>query len=95
MKMGKKPNLYTKALSILQILHKDYPNQTLGQHLSGALGEYKDLWSIPDKEVVFALERYQLEKDNNIISDADVDKIYREGLNLNTIFDDEDGYEEE
>lgn len=90
--MGKKANYYTKILSVLQDLHKDYPNQTIGQHLAGALSEYPDLWSVPDKEILFALEKYQLEKDNNIASDTDVEKIYKEGLDLNTIFDEEDGY---
>lgn len=88
--MGKKPNYYNKIITLLQDLHKDYPNQNMGQHLSGALSEYSDLWGLSDKEVLFALEKYQIEKDNNIASDSDVEKIYNEGLHLDTIFLDED-----
>lgn len=88
--MGKKANYYNKILSVLQELHKDYPNQTMGQHLSVALSDYKDTWSIPDKEVLFALEKYQLEKDNNVASDSDVEKIYNDGVNLDKLLLDDD-----
>jgi hypothetical protein len=93
--MGKKPNPYNKILTILQELHSEYPNQTMAQHLNGALASYKELWSQSDREILFAFEKYRMEKDNNIASDSDVDKIYQDGLHLDTLFIEEDGYEEE
>jgi hypothetical protein len=88
----KKLNPYTKSLSILQGLKKEYPNQSLGQHLSTALADYPDLWSISDKEILFALEKYQTEKDMNIATDDDIQSIYRDGLNITnpSFWDDEE-----
>lgn len=78
----KKLNYYNKAVHILQELKKDFPNETLGQHLSTAFADYPDTWSLSDKEVLFALEKYQLEKDNQYLGETYVDKIYNDGLNI-------------
>lgn len=93
--MGKKPNFYNKAISILQDLKKTYPNQELGEHLSTALGEYGDLYRVSDKEILFALEKYKLEKETEMESETEVDKIYQDGINLNSSFlyeDEEDDF---
>ncbi len=78
----KRGNQYNKAIHILQELKKDFPNETLGQHISTALSEYSDVWSLSDKEFVFALEKYQVEKDTQYTGDAYVEKIYNDGLNI-------------
>jgi len=88
--MKGKANYYSRAIHILQQLKKDYPNQTLGQHIGMALEEYKDISGITDKEFEFALTKYQTELDMNIVSDIDVNRVYKEGLNLDTILDEED-----
>lgn len=88
--MGKTPNYYSKILTILQELHKNYPKFSIGQHLSGALLEYGDLWVVSDKDIFLALEDYKLQRDNYIASDSEVQKIYNEGLHLDTMFLDED-----
>lgn len=92
----KRTNYYTKAVHVLQELKKDFPNETLGQHLSTAFSEYPDLWSISDKEAVFALEKYQLEKDNQYAGETYVQKIYNDGLNIDNpnFFNIEDEEEE-
>lgn len=91
--MGKKPNPYNKILTILQELHQDYPNQTIGQHLEGALGRVQhldELWTFPDTEVLFLFERYRMEKENNIASVSEVEQIYHDGLYLDKLFIDEE-----
>lgn len=78
----KKTNYYNKVLSVLQDLKKDYPNQTLGQHLGTALSDYSDLWPLSDSEIFHALEKYQFEQDNNMATDEDVKRILQEGLQI-------------
>lgn len=87
--MKGKPNYYNRCLHILTELRKSYPNQTLGQHIGMALSDYRDVSGITDKEFQFALEKYQLELDMNIAPDIDVEKIYKEGLNLSTVLDED------
>jgi hypothetical protein len=87
-------NHYKKCITLLQNLQKKYPKQTLGHHLSMALSEYGDIWSITDKEMLFALEKYETEKELDFSEDIDINKIIFEGEHL---FDDlpnedEDGY---
>lgn len=80
--MGKHPNYYNKAIHVLQELKKDFPNQSLGQHLATALDEYPDIWGLTDKEIVFALEKYQLEKGTNFVDLDDMDAIYKDAMNI-------------
>lgn len=88
--MGKKATPYNQAVQILHDLKKEYPSNTLGQHISTALGDYGDIWGITDKEFVFALEKYKAEMELNIISDSEVDKIVKDAENLDTLFQDEE-----
>lgn len=92
--MGKKATPYSQAVQLLQDLKKEYPNYTLGQHLSTALGDYGDIWGITDKEMFFALEKYKTELEFNIVSDEEVDQIMKDAQNLDTLFkeEEEDGY---
>lgn len=80
--MGKHPNYYNKIIQVLQDLKKEFPNQTMGQHLATALEDYNDLWGVSDKEILYAIEKYQLEKDNSFRSPSEVDYIYKDGLNI-------------
>lgn len=93
--MKGKVNYYSRAIHILQQLKKDYPNQTLGQHIGMALADYRDITSLTDKEFDFALTKYQSELEMNIASDIDVEKIYRDGINLGTSIFDEDEEDED
>jgi len=92
--MGKKTTPYNQAIHLLQELKKEYPHNTLGQHMASALADYGNIWGMTDKEFLFALEKYRTEMELNIVSDAEVDKIVKDAQNLDTLFQEEedDGY---
>jgi hypothetical protein len=87
----KKPNHFNQITAILQDLHSSYPNYNLGRHLSTALDEYGDLWGVTDKEMLFALTKYknQLDMDIPHTDDSEIDKIIKEGLDLDNLFKEE------
>jgi hypothetical protein len=88
--MGKKLSHYDQIIKLLYDLKKEYPNYLMGQHISTALGEYGDLWNVTDKEFAFALEKYKTEMEFNIVSDQEVDKIVKDGQNLDKLFQEEE-----
>ena len=65
----------------------------MGKHLATALDEYGDVWGITDRELLFALEKYkaQLEMDVPHTDDDELDKIIKDGMNLDDILKEEDG----
>lgn len=87
-----KKNQYQQALHILQELHKDFPTYNLGRHLSTALSDYGDVWGLTDKELVFALDKYkaELEMDVPHTDDSELEKIIKEGMDLDNILKEED-----
>ena len=93
--MSRKPNNYNAALQLLQELHKLYPNYGMGRHLSTALDGYGDVWGLSDKELVFLLEKYKTRMELDIPHVADneeLDQILREGMDLDSLFkEEEDG----
>lgn len=88
----RKQNQFNQIISILQELHDSYPTYNLGRHLATALDEYGDLWGVTDKEMVFALMKYknQLEMDVPHKEDEEIDEIIKGGMNLDSLFKDED-----
>lgn len=86
-------NQYQKALYILQELNKDFPTYNLGKHLATALADYGDIWGITDKELVFALEKYKAEIEMDIphADDSEIEKIIKEGMDLDNILKEEEG----
>lgn len=92
--MSKKPTAYKQAINLLLELKKLYPNYSLGMHLSTCLSDYGDAWTVTDRELLFALEKYKTELEMNIVSDREIDKILKEGENLDKLFaeEDDDGY---
>lgn len=85
--MSRKASEYNQIVHILQDLHKRYPRYNMGRHLSTALDEYGDVWGVTDKELLFALEKYsnQLEMED----DSDIDRILKEGADLDNILNEE------
>jgi hypothetical protein len=86
-------NYYGECLSLLSKLHQEHPSFSLGRHLSTALSEYGDVWGLSNKEILYALEKYQAEIDmenSSSTHDEYVDKVVREGMNLDTILDEEE-----
>jgi hypothetical protein len=89
--MSKKNN-YQQALHTLQELHKDFPTYNLGRHLATALSDYGDIWGITDKELAFALDKYksELQMDVPHTDDSELDRIIKEGMDLDNILKEED-----
>lgn len=89
--MSKKTH-YQQALHTLQELHKDFPTYNLGRHLATALADYGDIWGLNDKEIAFALDKYktELEMDVPHTDESEIDKIIKEGMDLDNILKEED-----
>ena len=85
-----KPTAYEQILSVLVELKEAFPSYNLGRHLATALYEYKDIWGMTDREIVYALSKYKAELMQDIPhpDDTEIDKIIKEGMNLDTILDD-------
>ena len=90
--MSKRTNYYNKVVTALQELHTLYPNYNMGRHLATALDGYGDTWGLTDKEFLYALTKYkgELEMDVPHTDDVDIDQIIKEGMNLDSLFKDED-----
>jgi hypothetical protein len=86
--MSRKASAYNQIIHLLQELHKLHPTYNMGRHLSMALDAYGDVWGLTDKELLFALEKYRHEMD---IEDPDIEKILKEGADLDNILNEEDG----
>lgn len=87
-----KKDQYQNALHTLQELHKSFPTYNLGRHLSTALADYGDVWGMTDKEIAFALEKYkgEIEMDIPHPDESEIDKIIKDGMDLDNILKDED-----
>ena len=88
---------YIEIINILQELNKNFPTYNLGRHLATALDGYGDIWGITDKEFVFALSKYksEIEMDVPHADENELEKIIKEGLDLENILKDEDSDEDE
>lgn len=88
----RRPNYYNQAIESLQQLHKNHPTYNMGRHIATALDGYGDVWGMTDKELAFALDKYKAELGSNIIPDEDIDKIVKDGMDLDSLFkEEEDG----
>jgi hypothetical protein len=93
--MSRKPNHFNQVLAKLQDLHKKFPQQGIARHFSLALSDYGDFWGVSDKELLFALEKYEAELEMDFVPDKDLEKIIKEGENLQSLFnenEEEDDY---
>jgi len=91
--MAKQPNYYRQIIRTLNRLQKGYPTYNMGRHLSTALHEYNDLWGVSDKEMLYALQKYEIElnMDINHIDEEEIDDIIKDGMNLErTLFEEEE-----
>jgi hypothetical protein len=88
--MSKRTNYYNKVVSALQELHTLYPNYNMGRHLATALDGYGDTWGLTDKEFLYALSKYKGELEMDVPHTDDIDQIIKEGMNLDSLFKDED-----
>jgi hypothetical protein len=76
--MGKRTDNIQKIFKILRELKESHPNYTIGMHIATAFGDYKieDLWSTPDREFLFSLEKYQTELEIDATQIAPDDYVY-------------------
>lgn len=88
-------NNYKECIKILENLHREHPSYSLGRHLSSALEDYSDIWSVSDKELLYALTKYkaELEIDGASAYDDYVEKIVKDAQNLDTILEEEEDYD--
>ena len=93
MKQTKK-NHGVKCLDILRQLAKSYPEIAVMEHITRATADYSET-CLADKEFSFALTKYKVSLDLEMEihpsskQDSELDKIIREGMNLDTILDEE------
>lgn len=92
-------NTKKKIVVSLRDLITSYPGYSVGRHLSTALSDYGDLWDVPDKEVLFALDKYRAELDLGMESDKGydnfVEKVIEDSKHLDIGIGDEEDPEEE
>jgi hypothetical protein len=85
-------NHYNQVIHTLQELHKSFPTYNMGRHLATVLDEYGDIWGMTDKELAYALYKYksQIEMDVPHVDETELDKIIKEGMDLDNILKEED-----
>lgn len=90
--MAKQPNYYRQIIRTLERLQKSHPTYNMGRHLATALYEYNDLWGVSDKELLHAVEKYEVELDIDYphTDEEDLKKIIKGGMNLERMFDEEE-----
>lgn len=92
--MKKKDSTYSEILQVLVELKTKYPTYGIGKHLSTALEDYGDLWGVSDKEILYALEKYEATLEYTDVpretSDEELKKIIEGGLNLSSIYTEEE-----
>ncbi len=76
----------------MERLRKAHPTYNIGRHISTALDGYDDIWGVSDKEFLFALEKYELELNMDVdhIDQEEIDKIIKDGMNLERMFEEEE-----
>lgn len=93
----KKTNYLKTIISILETLKKEYPSHSIGRHISLALSDYPDLFTLSDKEMLFAFEKYQAELALDLQTLAPEDYVRNIERDAEHLFDrqSEDDWEEE
>ena len=83
---------YIEVISILQELNKSFPTYNIGRHLATALDGYGDIWGMTDKEIAFALNKYksEIEMDVPHADESELEKIIKEGMDLDNILKEEE-----
>lgn len=87
-------NYYRETLKILEDLHNSHPSFSLGRHLSTALSDYGDVWGMTNKEMLYALQKYQAEVEMNNVKafshEQFVDRVIKDAMDIDNILRDED-----
>ena len=90
--MAKVASLCKQILKVFNELHDKYPTYNIGRHLATAF-EGCDLWSLSDREMLFAIKKYQARMEYDIHPE-EVDDIVRAGIEFEklkaSLYDDEE-----
>jgi hypothetical protein len=90
--MSKYPNYHLQIIKVLNRLYKEHPVYNIGRHISTAL-DGADIWGVTDKELFFSLQQYELELNTDLdhINEDEIEKIIKDGMNLErTLFEEEE-----
>lgn len=88
-----KKNVYKAILETLVELKKEHPSYNFGRHMSLAFAEYGDVWSLSDKEALFALEKYQTELEldaDQIASPQYIEQLMKDVEDFDNILNEEE-----
>jgi len=85
---------YEKTIKILSELKEAYPTYNLGKHLHNALANSTSsyMWSKTDRQIFNSISAYKERLMSKIpyVEESQIERIIKEGMNLDTILDDED-----
>ena len=85
---------YEKIIKVLMELKEAYPEYNLGRHLRYSLAENNGsyLWSKTDKQIFNSIIAYKERLMSKIpyVEESQIEKIIKEGMNLDTILDDDE-----
>jgi hypothetical protein len=88
--MMTRPNYYRQIIRTLERLQKSHPTYNIGRHIATAL-DGSDVWGITDKELLFALQKYEVELNMDVDHEEDIEDIIKDGINLErTLFEEEE-----
>lgn len=91
-----KTTTYKAILKKLEELNKEHPSYGFGRHISMAFAEYKDVWGLTDKEILFALNKYEAELalDNDQIASPEyMEQLMKDVENFDNILNEEEDEE--
>lgn len=87
-------NYYRTCLKVLTNLHKDFPKIPLGKHLSTALDEYGDIFTMTDRDISRALKKYHSTLLSTTKFDEDEEELLKDADNVSLLDSDYDVDEE-
>ncbi|HOV34633.1 MAG TPA: hypothetical protein PLS56_01415 [Candidatus Dojkabacteria bacterium] len=85
--MSRRTNNKSKFLKIWGSLFSDHPEIPIGRHLEMAFADYKNPSEYSEKEIVYALEKYQKEVDLDILNIAPDDYVKKIQEDAEHLFD--------
>lgn len=81
----KSPHYFKDIIALLEELHKYYPAENIGWHIALATADYPDLSLISDRELLFAFQKYQAEREldtSSLVSEDYVKEIEDDASHL-------------
>lgn len=79
------PHYFKDIVTLLEELHKYYPAENIGWHIALATADYPDLSLVSDRELLFAFQKYQAEREldtSSLVTDEYVQGIQNDAEHL-------------